>query len=183
MSQSTGVRFGCCVLLLLMDTKWTWCRCVTNWVLSATRVSVHCIHELMAWYDGVYLKGRGFTVHERQAFERYAGVSLLQTDNGTTISEKRTLVKRPINLKVTHYHHMNALLAFMSCYTDPGVEPLIRYDEREIVAMPTAWHGLSTGVNYSSNGPFAPLGSKRYSWVHRGDSYQERQVEKKTITQ
>lgn len=106
--------------------------------LCATFVSTRCIHELrMAWYDGVYLKGRGFTVHENQAFEKYAGVSLSQTDNGTTICGKRTFVKRPMNLKLTHYHHMNALLAFISCYTDPGVQPLIRYNEREIVTMTT----------------------------------------------
>lgn len=86
----------------------------------------------MAWHDGVYSKGRFFTDHEKQVLEKYARVSITHTDNGDMISAKETVVKRPMDLKLTHYNHTNALIAFISCYTGSNRESVIHYPGREI---------------------------------------------------
>lgn len=86
---------------------------------------------IMSWYDSVRLKGRIFTAHEQQAFADHTGVTLIHADNGATISADR-IVMRPMNLPCTHYHHMNALLAFISYQTDLDIKSLIHYNEREL---------------------------------------------------
>lgn len=91
----------------------------------------------MSWYDGVYLKGRCFTAHEKRAFANHTGVTLTQTADGAKITGERIFARRPMNLQLTHYHHMNALLAFISCHTDLALESIIHYDDREIVTMDT----------------------------------------------
>lgn len=101
-----------------------------------------CIYGLdMDWYDGVHLKDRAFTAHERDSLERHARVSSVKTKNGETMGVKGTVVKRPMDLKLTHYHHMNALVALLSCHTDQSCESIICYPGREIRSGNPKWHG------------------------------------------
>lgn len=86
----------------------------------------------MDWYDGVHLTGRVFTAHERALLEQHAGVWNVHTDNGETLGAKGAGAKRPMDLRLTHYHHMNALVALLSCHMDSKCESIIRYPEREI---------------------------------------------------
>lgn len=79
----------------------------------------------MGWYNSLCLKGRILTSHERKSLESY--VSTVGTDDGEMIKAKGTVVKRPMDLKLTHYHHTNALLALMSCYIDSGCQTNICY--------------------------------------------------------
>lgn len=83
---------------------------------------------IMSWYDSVRLD-RVFTAHEKQVFAN-TGVMLRTETAATTISAD--MVRRPMNLPCTHYHHMNALLAFISYQTDLDIESLIHYDKREL---------------------------------------------------
>lgn len=103
--------------------------------------SVHIRGLDMDWYDGVHLKDRTFTAHERDSLERHARVSSVKTKNGETMGVKGTVVKRPMDLKLTHYHHMNALVALLSCHTDQSCESIICYPGREIRSGNPKWHG------------------------------------------
>lgn len=100
-----------------------------------------CIYGLgMDWYDGVHLKDRAFTAHERDSLELHARVLSVKTTNGEMMGVKGTVVKRPMDLKLTHYHHMNALVALLSCRTDPSCESIICYPGREIRSGNPKWH-------------------------------------------
>ncbi|XP_064814049.1 piggyBac transposable element-derived protein 4-like [Oncorhynchus masou masou] len=71
---------------------------------------------MAAWYDCLLLKDRTLTDYEKEKLDR-VNVRAGSAEGGdVTIGPTDSLFTRPMYVPLTHYHHLDALLAIMACY-------------------------------------------------------------------
>lgn len=85
----------------------------------------------MAWYDCLLLKNRTLTEHEKRNLN-HVGISCMTRRGDELIGPKGGGFSRPRSVALTHYHHVNNLLAMMVCYVDPTVKSLSEYPVRDV---------------------------------------------------
>lgn len=84
---------------------------------------------MFAWYNSLLLQNR--TDHEKKTLQR-VDVSVINQNGGDVIGPRGKPFTRPMSIELTHYHHMEALLAMIACYIDPTVKSLYDYPERHV---------------------------------------------------
>lgn len=87
---------------------------------------------MAAWYDCLLLKNRSLTDHEKEKLDRVNVRSVSANGVDVMIGPKESLFTRPMYVQLTHYHHLDALLAIMACYFYPGVESSYNYPVRQV---------------------------------------------------
>ncbi|TKS64986.1 hypothetical protein D9C73_027778 [Collichthys lucidus] len=77
-------------------------------------------------YNCLLLKSRTLTDHEKMNLD-HVGVSYTSHEEYVLIGPKGGDFTSPMTIELTHYHHLDNLLALMACYVDPDVKSLSDY--------------------------------------------------------
>lgn len=87
---------------------------------------------MAAWHNCLLLKDRTLTDHEKKSLDGVNVRSVSHNEVDVMIGPKDSPFTRPMNVQLTHYHHLNALLAMIACYFDPTVKSLYDYPVRHV---------------------------------------------------
>lgn len=91
---------------------------------------------MAGWYDCLLLKDRTLTDYEKEKLDRVNVRAGSAKGGHVTIGPKDSLFTRPMYVPLTHYHHLDALLAIMACYVSPRVKSLYDYPVRHVHIEP-----------------------------------------------
>jgi hypothetical protein len=78
------------------------------------------------------LKNRTLTDHEKEKLDRVNVRSASSNGVDVMIDPNESVFARPMYVQLTHYHHLDALLAIMACYVNPGVKSSYGYPVRQV---------------------------------------------------
>lgn len=84
-----------------------------------------------ARYNCLLLKSRTLTDHEKTNLD-HVGVSFITCMQDVLIGPKDGHFTKPMSVELTHYHHLDNLLAMMACYVDPNVKSISDYPVRHV---------------------------------------------------
>lgn len=82
-------------------------------------------------YNCLLLKSRTLTDHEKTNLD-HVGVSYIPHEEYVLIGPKGGDFTSPMTIELTHYHHLDNLLALMACYVDPDVKSVSDYPVRHV---------------------------------------------------
>ena len=85
------------------------------------------------WYDCLLLKDRTLTDREKETLNSVNVKSVSRNGVDVMIGpNKDSPFIRPMHVELTHYHHLEALLAMVACYVDPTVQSLYEHPVRHV---------------------------------------------------
>lgn len=80
----------------------------------------------MSWYDCLLLTNRILTTCEQKNLD-FVELKSVTCPQGVMIGPKESLFLRPMDLQLTHHHHLNAVLSIVSCYIYPQCQAALCY--------------------------------------------------------
>ena len=84
------------------------------------------------FYDCLLVKNRILTKYEKETLQSVNVTFSILDDGDTMIGLTDSRFVRPMYLELTHYYHLDAILAMVATYIDPGVKSLHDYPMRHV---------------------------------------------------
>lgn len=122
------------VTTILRESKERYAEYCHSTLHTLTTISTERITTtaMAMWYDCIVLINRTLTEQERINID-HANLKVdIDILGNVTIGPKKSLFSRAMSVELTHYHHLDAILAMIACYVDPTVKSLCNYPVRQV---------------------------------------------------